>query len=69
MHAGDAAQIARLDHLDHPPVIGLIVVNVVAHLCDALILQRGVRQHPPLRHIVAERLLDEHVLARFERAQ
>ena len=67
MHARDAPQLAGLHELDDAAIVGVVVVNVVAHLGDALVLQRGVRHHPPLADAVAEGLLDEHVLARLHR--
>ena len=68
VRASDAPQLSRLHELDHAAVVGQVVVDVVAHLGDALVLQRSVRHHAPLGDAVAEGLLDEHVLARFERA-
>jgi hypothetical protein len=68
VRASDASEPAGLHELDHAPVVGQIVVNVVAHLGDSLVLQRGIRHHPSLGDAVAEGFFDEHVLPRFEGA-
>ena len=47
--------------------IVLVVVNVVAHLADAFVFQRGIHHHPAFGDGL-RKILDEDVLARLERA-
>src|SRR5262249_48693027 len=61
--AVDFAESAALDHLDDTPVGGAVVVDMVAHLGDAIVLARGGDHGAAFADRVGERLLDEDVLA------
>ena len=59
----DLAQRAGLNHLHDAPVGGPVVVDVVAHLRDALVLVRRGHHGAAFADGIGERLLDEDVLA------
>ena len=59
----DLAERAGLDHLHDAPVRRPIVVDVVAHLGDALVLERGGHHGAAFADGVGQRLLDEDVFA------
>ena len=61
----DLAQRAGADHLHDAPVGGAIVVDVVPHLGDALVLERGGDHGAPFADGIGQRLLDKYVLARL----
>ena len=67
VHTRDASERAGLHQLDDAPVVGVVVVDVIAHLADALVFERRIGHHPAFGHAIAQRLLDEDVLARLER--
>ena len=63
--ATDFAERAGADDLHDAAVGGAIVVDVVPHLGDALVLERGSHHGAAFADGVGERLLDEDVLARL----
>src|SRR5687768_14396814 len=67
VHAGDPPELPGPYDLDDAPVVRQVVVNMVAHLADALVSRRRVRHRAPFRDAVTQRLLDEDVLSRLER--
>ena len=48
------SQLPDWTNSDDTPVIVLVVVNVVAHLADAFVFQRGIHHHPAFGDVVAE---------------
>ena len=63
----DRAQRARADHFHRPAIRRPVVVDVIAHLRDALVLQCRVHHRASLADGIGQRLLDEDVLAGLAR--
>src|SRR5688572_2442428 len=61
MDSNDPPEFARLYKPHHAPVIVLVIVNVISHLADAFVFQRGVGHGASFGHAVTQRLFDEHV--------
>jgi hypothetical protein len=64
--ASNLAKLSGLHQLDGAAIVRQVIVDVVTHLADALVLERRVGHCAPFSDAVAERFLDEHVLACLE---
>ena len=59
LHVADPAAVNEVNGLPHAGHAAALR----AHLADAAELPRPLRDHPPLLHVVAARLLDVHIFA------